>query len=352
MVRARRRNTQLVATARRTRPRRIRRRNTPSRAVELTIGYFKSLVDPFEYKSVHVGWGCMVPTTIVSAYRRGISVTNADGTWACCLLPAAFGSLQIWNNGVAVASPNTSFSSSNQVNILNECSEGRVLSCGVRAFPAVPLTASPGVSYCGALVPENFDDIQSLSIVGLQTLPSSHQSIGLRGASATGRPIDPESFVFTKHATNATGYTAGAADQDLSIPFSVPYIAFEGLPTLTNIYFEFVINIEVTSAISGGVTPVIPADAQTQETLANYWPSFENMWGKFVEHLPLPGRVGEALASIDATMVENVIQGIAGVGNTVRSMTNMGSLLYGNLPGDTYGRSGQPLPLQYLPNLS
>lgn len=353
MVNNRRRinNSAVVPTRRRRRSRRQVTRSNPTPGVNLTVGYFKSLVDPFEFKGVHLGWGCMVPTTIISAYRRTVSVANADGSWACCLLPCAWESLQIWNNGLAINSPNTFWSPSNQVNINSECSEGRVISCGVRAYPAIPLTVAPAVCYAGAMVPEAFDDIQSISPNGLATLPSSHQSIGLRGASATGRPIDPDSFTFTGHATDGLGYSGNATRQAESIPFSVPYIVFLGLPALANIYIEFVVNIEVTSAISSGATPVIPADAPTIETLANYWPSFENMWGKFVEHLPAPGRMGEALANIDASLVEGIVSGTKVASTVARGMTNMASLLYGNLPSDVYGTSGQVLPLQYTPNL-
>lgn len=324
-----------------------------SRGSKLTAEYFKSLVDPFEYKSIHVGWGCMVPTTIISAYGRVTSVSAADGSWAGILLPCSFDPLQIWNIGVGLASPSTTFNSANATNVTGEAAEGRVLSCGLRAFPAVPLTAAPGVSYTGALVPENFDDIQLLTITQLNQLPSSHQSIGLRGGSSTGRPIDPDSFVFTRQAVNALGYTGDTASQASEIPFSCPYVSFVGLPAATIIFVEFVINIEVTSNINpAGGAPVIPADSPATNTLADYWPSFENMWGKFVEHLPTPGRAGEALASIDATFIENVVEGTASIGNAFRSMSNMGALLYGNLPGDVYGRSGMPLPLQYMPNLS
>lgn len=334
----------------RSRRRRVRRRGGRPRAAsiaaQLTSAYFRSLVDPFEHRGVRLGWGCFTPTTIISAVWRTTITSNTDGSLALMLLPGTANALLYWNSGAGSATSGN-VNAGNVIAINGACAEGRVISLGLRAFPGIPLTSTPGAVYTGAIPAVNYTQVGAFYPTGFAGLTTSHQYIGVRGASATGRPVDPDSFIFMPQvvANSGNSWTA-AGNASVDFPMSLPYISFLGLPGASVVYIEAVVNIEATPAVAA--VGLVSDDSAAEPTLADTWPSFESMWGKIKEYLPNPGRGGEDAAVYDDTWMTSVLSGLRSAGSAMRSMTNLGSLLtspYQYLTGGSNSSySGQRYP--------
>ncbi len=327
--------------------------------MSMTSAYFKSLVDPFEWTPPKLGWGCMVPTTIVSGYFRSVLTSSADGTLAILGLPCV--TLGIVNSTGSASTVGWATSNySNQSAIIAACGEGRVVSIGLRAYPNIALTAVPGAVYTGATVPTDWTSLQTLSPNDLIALPTSHLSIGVAGSSATGRPVDPDSFTFFDAIVDADGYTA-AVNASETMPFSVPYIVFAGLPASSIVYVEGLINIEATQVVKHLAQTVLPDNAEVGSSrLCDYWPSFENMWGRIRPLLPAPGRPGESAASNDGSLIGSIFAGatraatrnlLPAAGNVIGgALLNAGANAVNSafgqrmLPRLAYGGSGQRYP--------
>jgi len=226
---------------------------------------------------------------------------------------------------------------------------------GLRAFPAQPLTASPGAVYTGAFNASNFNNsINNISNSDFASLPTSIMSIGNSGASATGRPIDPESFIFNTQTVDGLGYS-NTMYYDVDIPFSCPYISFQGLPATTKVYVEWVVNIEAIAAIEHNTGPLLSGfDDQEKATLSDIWPSFESMWNKVRCILPTPGRGSEGIASLDAQTLTAAIQsgsrkllarGAKAAGHAIGSYLNnrLGTIFPNSYLGSGQGYSNQQL---------
>jgi hypothetical protein len=302
----------------RKRARKARVMSSPlSSGSECTLEYFKSLCDPFEIGSMKLGWGCMVPTTTVSAYYRGFGSTGADGSITIAVLPCVTGGILVWNTSSSTVGTTGNGNFANATQISTNCGEGRVVSVGIRAFPNIALTVNPGVTYSGATVATDFLQLNALSTADFTQFPTSHQSVGVSGSSSTGRPIDPESFVFTNAIVDSVGWTP-AANQGRSVPFSVPYVSFIGLPATTQVFYEAVLNIEATQVIAhNGQTILGDSDGITQETVGDHWPTPESLHRNLGKYLPHPGRPGEAAASKDASYLSAVWNGLTGVGKAI-----------------------------------
>lgn len=336
----------VVRTKARRRRRRALKDVAPNRAMSLTASYLKSLVDPFEHNGVKLGWGCMVPSTVITAYSRfSISASAIDGSLALLLLPCSTNPCRIGTLGASAAIGTATYNNTaNQASITNSCAEGRVISAGIRAFPSIAMTVPPGVVYTGALVATTWTNLQTINPTQLASSVTSQQTIGLHGASATGRPVDPDSFTFTTVAVDGNGYNSAAHTGD-TIPFSVPYIVFLGLPEGATVFVEIVINIEGTPSIGVNQTPLYGHSSFTEESLSDYWPTFEGMWNRVKSILPSPGRLLEDAATLDADKISKILNGVGNVASAVnafRGSTNMGALL--RTPSLAYGGSGFGYP--------
>jgi hypothetical protein len=188
------------------------------------------------------------------------------------------------------------------------------VSAGVRIFPNIALTSVPGASYSGASVATTFAQLTTLSTNDFLALPTSHQGIGVQGATATGRPVDPESFVFQFPVCDASGWTA-TANNTHSLPFSVPYVVFVGLPASTVCYVECVLNIEATQVIAHSSATILADSAGLSETVGDSWPVPEALHRVMAPYLPHPGRPSEAAAASDAGFLASMWSGLkSGVG--------------------------------------
>jgi len=278
------------------------RRSQP--VLELTNEYVKSLVDPFENVGCYLGFGCMVPTSLVTAYVRGTVAANADGSLALAALPGVGNGMLIGNGGLAVSFTTSADTQAyyNKTAIQASYETARVISIGLRAFPSIAATSAPGICYTGALPQVNFTDLTLFTPTDLGTLIDSHMGIGTSGGSSTGRPIDPSSFVFAEQVIGTDiGYN-NAVWTAQAIPFSIPYVAFTGLPASAVVSYEVVLNLEATPIMqhAAGTSAITGASVQ-EATLATEWPTVDRMWSKLSKFLPPSGREGSWMAASDST---------------------------------------------------
>jgi hypothetical protein len=143
-------------------------------------------------------------------------------------------------------------------------------------------------------------------------LPTSHQSIGVSGVSSTGRPVDPESFIFSSPVVDSLGFT-NAVSTTKSLPFSVPYVSFIGLPASATVFFEVVLNIEATQVIGHSAQTILPdSDGRPAETVGDFWPVPESFIRALQPYLPHPGRPGESAAVLDNSFLQAMWSGLKG----------------------------------------
>jgi hypothetical protein len=278
----------------------------------LTTSYLKSLVNPFQYSGPRLGWGCMVPSTVETAYVRGVITANADGTCALVALPCQAQMLSAYTSG-NTSTVTTTTSATDSTSIAANYFSGRPISLGIRAFPSIPATSAPGLCYTGAIPASRAFDV--LSVGGTSsvatsdyfTFPETHINIGSNGGSSTGRPQDTTSMQFRQETVSGNGYQAFVSTlsslnstslQDMN--FSLPFVAFAGLPASATIAFEVVFNFEgiIASSHNGGAMQIAQG---ASPTLCDYWNSFETMYRNISSLLPPPGRPGESAADVDSS---------------------------------------------------
>jgi len=307
------------------------------RCRDLVLAFFKSLVNPFDNCGVRLGWGNFAPSTIVSAVlRTSLPCNSTDGSMALCVIPSANSSLW-YNVGGASSATWNQAACSNQGAIGTSCSEGRVISFGVRAFPSIPMTSAPGVVYSGAMAVPNTGSLNLLTPNGISALPTSHLSIGIAGGSATGRPLDPDSYSFFQSPIQ--GYTTGT-----TLTHTCPYLVFTGLPSNTPVFIEVVVNIEATTAVTSA--SILPDDTPlASDNLASYYPSLESLWAQMSAILPAPGRPGEATAASD----DSFISAMLGAVNTGARQAGRGFMngMISSVIGGSMGSFSQSYPQQY-----
>lgn len=245
----------------------------------LTQSYADSLADPFTHQGPKLGWGCLVPSTMTTCYLRAAATANADGTLVLIAVPNAKNMARAGTGGAAVAL-NGAADAIDQAAVTASFGSGRVVSLGIRAFPSIAATAAPGASYSGALEGTNTTLLTAMTPADFVAFPQSHVGIASNGAVATGRPQDTDSFRFANEVVDGTGW-AGADE----LPFSCPYIAFQGLPASAVVYYEIVMNVEglvLTKHSSAGL-----AQGTTfGDTLSQTWASFEQMYHAIAPYLP------------------------------------------------------------------
>lgn len=267
-------------------------------SLDLVGAYVDSLNNPFENQGCKLGWGCMVPTNIVTAYAKGSTNANADGSCAFSLIPNPSQFIQVANGGVNVsfATVGGAASATDATAIDANFVSGRVISGGIRAYPNIAMTSAPGVCYVGSIPALQFQQAQALTPQDLSGSPFLKQFRAYEGGTAVARPQDTVSFDFvTKNVSASTVY--GTTDD---LPVSTPFICFTGIGNATSVYYEACINVEVISKSVHGSTALTFNDkAQPGKTLSDYWASAERMWSAVKPLVAAAGRYGAqtALAS-------------------------------------------------------
>jgi len=266
----------------------------------MTEQYYKTLVDPFEYSGVRLGWGCMVPTTIAQAYIRGTAQSNVDGSLTILALPQSVNTGLFWSNAHSTVNFSGTINSTDSAAIAASFSMGRVVSIGVKAIPSVALTSAPGFCYAGALPFSTAANLALLSTDDFVALPTTNFcGTAIGGCSSTGRPIDVFSYEFFPAVTNGTGFAAASV-----YPFSLPYISFTGLgggAGAVTVNFQICMNFEAVEVV-GHATGGIGVGDVAGPSLADEWLTPSSLWGKFKSILPTSGEALVNAASYDAAL--------------------------------------------------
>jgi len=266
----------------------------------MTAQYYKTLVDPFEYSGVRLGWGCMVPTTIAQAYIRGTAQSNIDGSLTILALPQAVNTGLFWSSSHSTVNFSGTINSTDSAAIAASFSMGRVISIGVKAIPSVALTSAPGFCYAGALPFSTANNLALLSTDDFVALPTTNFcGTAIGGCSSTGRPIDVFSYEFFPAVTNGTGFAAASV-----YPFSLPYVTFTGLGGgggAVTVNFQICVNFEAVEVV-GHATGGIGVGDVAGPSLADEWLTPSSLWGKFKSILPTSGEAMVNAASADAAL--------------------------------------------------
>jgi len=290
-------------------------RGGASSSMPFTTAYLKSVVDPFEYGGCHLGWGCLVPSTVSSFYVRGtFAANNVDGSLVVACLPDPTQTFLSWSGGAAVAGA-VQTAANNNASIAAQFAEGRVISFGIRANPSIAGTSAPGNMYAGAIPSTTFNLLNAMTPNDLISFPTSIFCGNANlGACATSRPIDVDSFAF--YGANVTGWGAATL-----FPSSIPYIVFTGMPASTAVTIECVVNMEFTPKLTHGNAPLFAGDA-VQDGLASEWITPDSLMRYAKNHLPSPGRVFSAMADFDAAALGGAGRQV--IQNGVRSVFRTG----------------------------
>jgi len=246
--------------------------------------YLRSLNDPFQYDGVRLGYNTMVPTELATLYFRGVATCNSDGSWSAIALPApqVSGQAPVLNNPNGIGSTIWNVGPySNAAAVSPIMNEFRVVSIGLRALPLVAAVSIPGIAYAGSIPITNFDNAAVMTSSALAALPTSVWSNSNDGVTVVGRPIDNASFEFR----------AFTQPTSVNLPFSAPYVTFQGLPTGTRIIYEVCFNIEgIRDFTIGGVSAINAHDSANSSgpTVSDYFPTFESAWKTLRGYLDNP----------------------------------------------------------------
>jgi hypothetical protein len=251
----------------RRRPRRSRQPLRPGPSV--LASYRDTLLDPWEFGPLTMGYDCMVNTVLATGYRRSSFTVNADGSFGLVFFPACGSSVLVNNAGLGLATW-TASSLSNASTIVAQGNEGRVVSAGLRAFALFPSTSASGVLAAGSMGSNTTGVITTYTPQNLFDLPSSKLGFGGSGARAVSLPIDSDSFTFY---TAPVG-TYGSSSYSYS---SVPYIAGQGFPAGTVVWFEAVLNLELLPNVSVNTLGIDPTSGSITETLSSVYATAERL---------------------------------------------------------------------------
>jgi hypothetical protein len=295
--------------------RRKRRNNNQSSSstgqLSMYKAYIKTLADPWQVPPVRIGFGTMVPTNLMTAYYRATTTAFTDGSIGVFMLPSIANMVNINNSGLAAAS----WVSSNAQNITaiqNGSYSARVVSGGIRLIPQVAATAAPGVSYAGSISQATPNGMVAGTLNTYINSPLLKMGFAASGASAVILPVDPTSFEFISAVITGYGSTTNTNT-------SCPIIIFTGLPASSNVLVEVFLNIETVQNQNDAASNVtnVGQDTTGEPTLADYFPSLDNLWSSAKRNLPEPMSVATGFAR-----AAHVINGGIRLHNTIRSARN------------------------------
>jgi len=313
-----------------------KKRATPRKAansdrgimLQMANSYIASLNDPFTFQGPRLGFGTLVPTAVNSMYYRGAVTSNADGTLALLIIPSVVQLLQFYDGGLNNAG-HTSVAATDQSALQANFSSARVISMGLRCFPNIAATDAPGVSFQGAMPGMTINRLAAMTPADFISYPQGRIGIASNGSIATGRPQDPDSFIFYEQLINI-GSGGGFSDDD-DLPFSTPYVVYQGLPSDTVVYVEVVVNVEVIQLYEHSAAPM--SIQQTPgPTLSSAFPSVERMW-EYVS--PKLGSVasnaitaiGNGLSSMIGSSAGKALGGTLGAAATRQLGSGLGRML-------------------------
>lgn len=297
----------------------------------IAAAYVDTLNDPFECEGVRLGWGTLVPTNVVSAYLRTTVNANADGSLGLMAVPAASQLLFTNNAGAAVGTWATQ-AASDVANTNANFSAGRCISIGIKAFPSIAATSAPGASFAGALVGQRYNSLIAQTPNDLEAYPETQMGIGSNGATAVGRPIGIDSFAFTPAIPTTTVALSWQGDDE--IPFSIPYVCFEGLPASAPVIVEVVCNFEAIEKETHGFAP-LGQGTMPGAKASSHWASIEQLWDTVA---PAVSSVAKNTVSTAGNFVGSAVGGLIGSAGG-RKAISQGLLAGGNYVGNAIGNT-------------
>lgn len=288
-----------------------RRRRRNRRSVNSPTGpnspflrsYINTMLDPFEYGPVRLGFDCFTASDLATGYLRAAFVVNADGSFAIFLLPSITGMVLTNNGGQgAVGSINwTAASAANSTGIRNVAISARVVSGGLRAFALFPTTSAPGALFVGQLADYSANTLYAESPSGLSNLQDAMLGVGSLGASGTVRPQDPSSFIFSTWPLQ--GYTGVPSQPVFS---TVPFIAGLGFPAGTVIYYEAILNLEILPNYTTASTLAMSADTQYNQDTFSSASSLFNAARRLLTNPSIVDAVGGLAQAVTTGFIDSV----------------------------------------------
>jgi hypothetical protein len=253
--------------------------------------YLRVLEDPFNNPPCKLGYNTMVPTALATATFRSNIAASSDGSIAICVSPfigtndtsntAGFHYNNSGNSGTVW----THAAWLNAATILPLSTEARVVSVALKAFPIVAATATPPISYCGALVGKSIFTVTGQSPGLMLTSPTLQKFIGVNELMARGRTVDNQAFEFlvntmSGHATNV-------------FSTSTPAIVINGLPASATISVEATLHIEYVPSTFGSDATTNPQGNQgpDPDNVSTLFGSLEEMYRWIYPKLSHPGVV-------------------------------------------------------------
>jgi len=200
------------------------------------MSYVQSLNNPFEFGPLKLGYDVILPTVLMTAYRRAAIQVNADGSFAIAMTPSAT-NMVLTNNSGASTTVWVTQNASNVGAITNQTDSCRVVSGGLRLFCLFAETAAPGVLFAGQMAQVTRTSITAQSPNTLLALPEAELGLGTRGAAAMIYPIDNSSFEMW--TSPAAGYSVGTYPYSSSV-----FITGSGFPAGTVVWYESILNLE------------------------------------------------------------------------------------------------------------
>jgi len=260
----------------------------------LLQAYLNTLNDPFEYGPVKLGFGTMVGTQLVTAFLRTPINTFTDGSLGVCMNPQVgyvYNQLYKANAGGSAISWNQPPNFFNNAAVGQLLAEARVVSGGIRGFPALSFQQYTGFAYAGGFAGDTINNCYlGSSITTLSENPGFRFGGGGYGAEALVRPTDPVSFEFTQ--SNVDGFS----NTNAIVVNSLPGILWNDMGTggtATAFQIEYVLNLEgvlnSSSASAAFLGPVM-GDLQ-DDCLSMYYPSIDAVWALIKPRLKPMGTI-------------------------------------------------------------
>lgn len=316
---SKRRRTNPPRNPKNTRPKRrqVATRNRQRSAVNAlalhpeALAYARVLGDAFRYPPVPLGFGCMTRSQVVTLTARTFVSAGSDGSVSAYVLPSvngsgsAVGGLYTSNSvgGAILSSTAVVWQNKGAVSSLLE--EARVIACSLRLLPMVPGTATPGAAFVASLPSTNYYNLENSTKSQLILSPLFSWGFAADGATASTRPIDPNSFTF--HHDVISGF--GAADD---CPVTVPMVIMNGIPAGETVFVEAVLHLEGIFGLgmqSQAAAGQQASSSQPTSTLTKVFNSVEHMWSAVSQLLPAPTTVRTALTLANVLLNPSSRQG-------------------------------------------
>lgn len=290
--------------------------------------YVACLTDPFTNPPVKLGFGCLTASQTVTLSARYLGSAGSDGSFSAYVIPSVnttlsstAGGMYTSNTaaGATLASTQTSWQNLASVGSLLE--EARVISCGLRLTPMVPGTAAPGGGFVASIPSTNYAALETTPKATLIQSPLFMWGTAASGATATSRPVDPNSFVF--HHDVIGGF---AFNEDT--PVTVPIVVMNGLPVGMTVLCEAVLQIEGIYSFAGQsqANTNIQSSNVTPSLLPRIFSSLESMWNAVSPLLPSPVAVRTAATLANALLTPSRFTGTSSMPRYIPS-TVRGALL-------------------------